>query len=88
MLISPISQTEHDIFETTKGVRAIRIRKVVIPEAANKLDGIVRRLAFAISGHDEEDAAVLGHLIQVFIVIFLGVAYERTKPEFRLSFFG
>lgn len=88
MLVCPISETEDDVLQAFKTVRAIGEVKVGLEDVLREGDGVIGRLTLTIGGHDEEDAAVLWDLVEVFKVVLFGVAHEGGKAKFLLRLFG
>lgn len=85
MLISLVTETEDDVFESRKLVLAVRELERLVREVLAELDGVVRGFTLTIGSHNEENAAVLRELAQVLKVAFLGVTYERSQAELGLG---
>ena len=85
VLIRPVTETEDDILQAIEFVRAIAEFERVVREVLAKSDSVIGGLSLTVGRHDEENAAILRHLIQVFEFVLFRVADERCKTKFGLG---
>src|SRR6266702_1132979 len=88
MLVSPVSEAKHDIFETVKSMSALTKLEGLVREVLHQLHSIVGRFAFTIRGHHENCGTVLGNFIQILKVVFFGVTDKGSEAKLGFSFLG
>jgi hypothetical protein len=82
-----VTQPKDDILEPRQ-VRAVAELRLLLLDHLHELDGVIRRLALSVRGHDEHDGAVLGHAVELVEVVLLDVAHERRNAVPGFGFFG
>jgi hypothetical protein len=63
VLVRPVAEAKHDVFEVVEPTLAFAEREGFVGQILHELDGVVGRLAFAVRGHDEEDGTVGRYLV-------------------------
>ena len=85
MLVRLVAETEDDVLETLELVLAVGKLEAVVGEVLAERDRVIGGLTLTVSGHDEEDATILGDLIEVLEIVFLRVANEGCQAKLLLS---
>ena len=88
MLVGLVAETEDNVLEIGKLVFTIRELEAIVGKVLTESDGVVGGLAFTVGGHDEENARVLGDLVEVLEVVLLGITDERGETELLLRLLG
>jgi hypothetical protein len=81
MLVCPVAEAEDNILETVQLMFTLAELKRLIRKILHKLNGIVGRLAFTVSGHYKNCSAIIGNLVQVVKIIFFGITDEGSETE-------
>ena len=88
MLVCPIAETKDDVLDALQLVFTVRELETLVGEVLAERDSVVGWLALTIRGHDEESAAVLRKLVELFEVVLLGIADKGSKTKLLLSLLG
>lgn len=86
VLVSPVTETENDVFKAREFVLAVRELEGVVGEVLHELAGIVSGLTLTVGGHDEDGGAVFRKLVEVLEVIVFRVAHKRGETKLGLGF--
>lgn len=82
MLVCPVAEAEDNVLETVELMFTLAELKRLVRKILHKLNGIVGRFTFTVSGHHKNCSAILGNLVQVVKIIFFGVTDEGGETEF------
>jgi hypothetical protein len=85
MLVRPVAEAEDNVLETVELMFTLAKLKGFVRKILHKLNSIVGRLAFTISGHHEDRSTILGNLVQVVKIVFFRVADEGSETELGLG---